>query len=197
MKLLLYCTKSKPYLYYNWNTDTYHTTNSLKDFRGDFGGSRVCSGAYRLCAYQSDGRILTNGHIMLECDFEVEEIFYDLYGDLDWQHDYLPTTNTMSIINLENASCLDREEIENKMKDNKGYAINIKNLHIFDKPRELSDYCLDKAPTRLMKFGLEGIDVPFIWFYILPVSPEEMCRILNEKQTTLVRKVVLKEINTK
>ena len=229
LKLLLYCCKAMPYLYYNWNTDTYHVTNSLKDLKGDFGGSRVCSGEDRLCAYQSDGRILTNGHIMAECDFEVEEI--KGYG-LD---DYYATNGNWQII--ENGLCDDDIESLNywdfykksclsfgKLDDyfdapneNKkvGYAIHIKNLHIFDSPKELSDYYkyigkpIINAPQNMMKafsikeysrryvengyvYEVRGDDITD--YILISIRPEYLADILNENKKIEKRKKVLKEM---
>lgn len=211
IKLLLCCAKTKPYLYYNWTTDTYKTTNSLKDLRGDYGGSRVCSGADRLCAYQDNGQILTNGHIMVECDFEVEEIKNKLTNNNS--HLELFTTQ-LSEEELFNKSCLNRYEMFKYLKNNSikrapnGYAINIKNLHIFDEPRELSEYysipkkmntfdgydyisaSLDKAPKHMMRV----CDEKERQYILISIHPQEMCRILNEEQTTIIKKVVLKEM---
>lgn len=199
MKLLLGCKKIKPYLYYNWTTDTYETTNSLKDLRGDYGGSRVCSGADRLCAYQDNGKILTNDHIMAECDFEVEEI--KGYG-LD---DYYATNGDWLIIE----KGLGDEDINKYLKGKDGYAIHIKNLHIFDVPRNLEDYvtwdwveysngqvyAIPKKPltkltrmTKVMSLKYDSGD------YAISLSPEEMCRVLNGKQTIIVRRTILKEM---
>ena len=187
MKLLLYCTKAKPYLYKTEDTTYpaypkgYHTDKDLK----------VKLSNINELAY-------LNGKIVAECDFEVEEITYELYGDLDWQHDYLPTTNTMGICNLENASCLDRDEIENYLGGKNGYAIHIKNLHIFDEPRELDFYSsnfdyfkkVEKAPQNMMKVW-EDQESPRV---LISIRPEWLCKILNREKTIEVRKKVLKEM---
>lgn len=57
----MYCKKGPKYLYYEWNCDFYGVTN-LRDLRD--GWSRVCSPKERLRAYQEDGSILTNGHVV-------------------------------------------------------------------------------------------------------------------------------------
>ena len=198
MKALLCCERTKPYLF---NQNIY-----------EFYESKYITSTHKFHEKQD---YLLNGKIVSECDFEVEEITYELYGDLDWQHDYLPTTNTMGICNLENASCLDRDEIENYLKDNKGYAIHIKNLHIFDKPKELSEYMTyDKSYDNMFGWAFEEKEkykpitkapqnMIVVWLYengkwvmyiLIPVSSEEMCRIANKEQTTLIRKKVLKEV---
>ncbi len=208
MKMLLYCTKSKPYLIHE--SGCYDSDDMCCDYN-------CFSVVDRQELYNQDISLdeTYNGKIVGECDFEVEEITYELYGDLDWQHDYLPTTNTMGICNLENASCLDRDEIKNYLKDNKGYAIHIKNLHIFDKPKELSEYMTyDKSYDNMFGWAFEEKEkykpitkapqnMIVVWLYengkwvmyiLIPVSSEEMCRIANKEQTTLIRKKVLKEV---
>jgi len=208
MKMLLYCTKSKPYLIHE--SGCYDSDDMCCDYN-------CFSVVDRQELYNQDISLdeTYNGKIVGECDFEVEEITYELYGDLDWQHDYLPTTNTMGICNLENASCLDRDEIKNYLKDNKGYAIHIKNLHIFDKPRELNTYSsikdgysfkehssynfdykpVEKAPQNMMNVGLGTTSSALNNKYILiSIKPEWLCKILNGEKTIEVRKKVLKEM---
>ena len=186
MKLLLYCTKAKPYI--------------MKYKDGKYKEIASFYNKQDLATYD-----LLNGKIVAECDYEVEEITYELYGDLDWQYDYLPTTNTMGICNLESASCLDRKEIENYLQDKDGYAIHIKNLHIFDEPRELSecdkiyqtnrgaesDGEITKAPQNMMYAQNEKQNKEYI---LISIKPEWLCKILNGEKTIEVRKRVLKEM---
>ena len=161
MKLLLYCTKAKPYLY--------------QHFKGDFFTSRTYD---KSCIY--------NGKIVAECDFEVEalerignNIRFAGVEDGEWLNNRY----------YEYKSCLSEEELFNYVK-NKFYAIHIKNLNIFNKPKELSDYCLyPKNIKGVIHFVLEG--TPYI---LLSVSPQEMFRLFNGEQTVLVRKKVLKEM---
>ena len=168
VNLVLYCPKKKPYLYYNWNTDTYCTTNSLKDLKGLYGGSRVINGYDRVCAYQDSG-IMTNGHILAECDFKGSLI--EGYGKGDYYID------SMSWDELEAKSLLEGKEFDKVLKGKNGCAIEIKKIHILKEPRTLSDYCFEKAPTHLTRFTLEDTE-----FIIIPLNAEEMCKVLNEKQ---------------
>lgn len=94
MKALFYVKKEKPCLYNVLGK--YMTTEYM--------------GKYFMQDGIKDPKL--NGKIVAECDYEIEEIFYEMYGDLDWQHEELPTTDTMSIVNLERASCMGREKIE-------------------------------------------------------------------------------------
>lgn len=175
MKLLLYCTKAKPYLYPHFN-NLYFTKN--KDF----------------------GNVKLNGKIVAECDFEVEEIekgygihhtSFDEEGYFDDFYDYMTKTIDEDI--LLKRSCLNVVELETY---NPNYAIHIKNLHIFGKPKELSEYGMDfpispivKAPQNMMYAN--GIGERYI---LISIRPEWLCKILNREKTIEVRKKVLKEM---
>ena len=118
-KLLLYCVKAKPYL--------------VK--RNIFAGVEP---SYLTLKENAEDEL--NGKIVAECDFEVEEIKINLFTY---------KTDTLDFAELCEKSCLDfdkmyayfiRENKKAKINEVVGYAIHIKNLHIFDKPKELSEY---------------------------------------------------------
>lgn len=179
MKLLLYCTKAKPYLYYAQESRT------LMEIDNSFEG-------YKTTNKNVDDTL--NGKIVAECDFEVEEIKNCFYAD--------------------NINCFYRDsrltftQLKKYLQDNKGYAIHIKNLHIFDEPKNLDEvyyksvyswgityeigyHRMHRAPKNIRYvYDKEGKEKKII----IPVSPEEMCRIANKEQTALVRKKVLKEM---
>ena len=83
-----------------------------------------------------------------------------------------------------------------------GYAIHIKNLHIFDKPKELSDYHisyyskelemmrekhLEKAPQNMCRvFDTKDN------YVLISIRPQWLCKILNGEKTIEVRKKVVK-----
>jgi predicted transcriptional regulator len=171
MKLLLYCTKAKPYLL-NQNVyefyDSKYITSNLKQHK--------------------DYDYTLNGKIVAECDFEVEEI--ELLGD-----------EINLYYGIENKSCLTTEQIENYLgydNDYKGYAIHIKNLNIFDEPRNLDFYSsnfdyfkkVEKAPQNMMRVW-EDQESPRV---LISIKPEWLCKILNGEKTIEVRKKVLKEM---
>ena len=115
-KLLLYCTKAKPYLY---KEITEWATNPI---------------SYGLYTRTMGINTYLNGKIVAECDFEVEEIVCDGYA-------YLPLNSNPA--ELETKGCLTEQELENyftKKYGLVGYAIHIKNLHIFDTPKKLDDF---------------------------------------------------------
>ncbi len=166
MKLLLYCTKGKPYLY--------------KHFKGEFFLSNTNE---KICAL--------NGLILAECDFEVEEITYNNnYYYFEYKHAFHSLRK----------SCLDFTELDDYLKGKNGYAIHIKNLHIFDEPKELSEYYhynkggfnepINNAPQNMMYAYNK-----YLWkFVLISIHPEYLCKILNGEKTIEVRKKVLKEM---
>jgi predicted transcriptional regulator len=189
-KLLLYCTKAKPYI-----------------TQGNDGS------VYPSCVI-SDGiqEWHLNGKIVAECDFEVEEI--RLTKSLYLDEDYI--TNTLREKEILKYSCLSYCELADYLGGKDGYAIHIKNLHIFDKSKELSDYykfdgiyndinnwkTIDKAPQNMMyaydlisELGFSGTyNMQLIKKVLISIQPQWMCKILNGDKTIEVRKVVLKEM---
>lgn len=189
MKLLLYCTKAKPYLYKTEDTTYpaypigYHTDKYLK-----------------VKLSNTNELANLNGKIVAECDYEVEEI--ELLEDSN----ATMITNTLSEEELLKKSCLEGYELCNYLYDNlwcgqKGYAIHIKNLYIFDKPKELSKcyyLTLEKGFLRQIKkapqnmcYALTTRDDKDI---LISIKPEWLCKILNGEKTVEVRKKVLKEM---
>lgn len=182
MKLLLYCTKAKKQKDLLWS-------NNLKHFFLD--------GAYnRLIDNLPD--YLLNGKIVAECDFEVEELtncgtsfMIMKYDDLKESYRY---TNKIA-----RESCLNYTDLRRYLGTNNGYAIHIKNLHIFDKPYNLgealiynweSQYIVEKAPQNMCRVYNQG----GLGLILISIKPEHLCKILNGEKTIEVRKKVLKEM---
>lgn len=192
MKLLLYCTKAKPYLYRR-DDDNFELSNKLNsedinDYKKYYG--------------------LNNGKIVAECDFEVEKIhkFYCC--------GFIVNTNTMCYRELLGKSCLSDEEISNYSPN---YAIHIKNLHIFDEPKELNDYYsqnqvdfieeselwrlkkgVSKAPQNMQKvYKYSFKDCKLNKYILISIKPEWLCKILNGEKTIECRKRILKEMMSK
>ena len=200
MKLLLYCTKAKPYLYGMYSGFEskygYHLTN-------DKNGSKE--------------HTVLNGKIVAECDFEVEDIglveIPDYAGDECHTFVYDVSiyfeTKTLNQDKLFKKSCLNWEEMEKYLysTNGKGYAIHIKNLNIFDKPRDLEEYedeweyPLEKAPQNMRRcystlYSNIEADMPIRTdsYILISIKPEWLCKILNGEKTIEVRKKVLKEM---
>ncbi len=179
-KLLLYCTKKKPY---------------LRDYRGKAIYNRFVISPTDRPFTSDDTQPILNGKIVAECDFEVDKLtncgtsFRIMkYDDLQENYRY---TNKVA-----RGSCLDYIDLRKYLGTKDGYAIHIKNLHIFDKPKELSEYGMDfpispivKAPQNMMYAN--GIGERYI---LISIRPEWLCKILNGEKTIEVRKKVLKEM---
>lgn len=192
MKMLLYCTKAKPYL--------------VK--RSIFVGVEP---SYFTLKENVDDSL--NGKIVAECDFEVENL-KPCMSPID-KRPYAYMTRTLERWELAENSCLSFEQLDDYLKPNfSGYAIHIKNLKIFDKPKELSDYVkynkndeivkITKAPQNMM-YAYECIGIPMyyechfcgydeIWndYILISIQPQWLCKILNGEKTIEVRKKVLK-----
>lgn len=178
MKLLLYCTKAKPYLY---KTEKPMIEKMFGDYH------------IQLNKAVLNDKCL-NGKIVAKCDFKVEEI--DTMALSEHVYDDYYNDN---IDRISKESCLTCEQMCEYLGttwDSKGYAIHIKNLHIFDKPKELSEYGMDfpispivKAPQNMMYAN--GIGERYI---LISIQPQWLCKILNGEKTIEVRKKVLKEM---
>lgn len=190
MKLLLYCTKSKPYLldlrndFQNIKFDTFDTKESLKT-----------------------GWNVLNGKIVAECDYEVEDIYY---SNITEEYSILSLPLISGTEEMYQKMCLDYLELSEYLENEDesadcGYAIHIKNLHIFDKPKELKDYYhnaskLEKAPQNMMMVQEITESDKYQGSYLvkdyvlISIRPEWLCKILNGEKTIEVRKKVLKEM---
>lgn len=238
MKAVLYCKKEKPYLYHDedycfdtmntidlgYKTMEYTNQRVYDDETGKFLGWETYGNMYKDYSL--------NGKIVAECDIEVEEIglveipdyagtechtfVYDVYINFE--------TKTLNQDKLFKKSCLNWEEMEKYLysTNGKGYAIHIKNLHIFNRPLELNRWTVKKPKVvsdiicdSCTNFDFNCKKCEDYWDYyplekapnnvrivydqlekrvFIPISSNQMCNILNEEQTIIVRKYVPKEI---
>ena len=184
MKLLLYCTKGKPYLYKTEDTTYpaypigYHTDKDLK-----------------LKLSNTNELANLNGKIVAECDFEVEKLQI-VYGK-GWETKTIKGTE-----NIEKLTCLNRDKLYQYCKGN-GYAIHIKNLHIFDEPRELNEYyryySCSHNPIQPIKVAPQNMMYAYNFkvygeYILISIRPQWLCKILNREKTVEIRKKVLKEM---
>ena len=209
IKALLYSTKANPTLY-----------NVLGKF---------ITTKYMGKDFMQDGvtHPELNGKIAAECDFEVEEIFQEFENETDRTGLFWYRTNNLIEKELLERSGLTITELNEylepleqkyvygkgwQIKPN-GYAIHIKNLHIFDKPKELNEYMsgkfeegdyrdlyeLEKAPQNMQYVSTWYSDEISMWgdtYILISIKPEWLCKILNGEKTIEVRKKVLKEMIT-
>lgn len=176
MKLLLYCTKGKPYL-----NDCKLINHNKRYFISN-------TGLWSVDLSQQIYSTSLNGKVVAECDFEVEEI----NNCSDWyKEDLIYNTNTLSFDELLEKSCLDNQQLDDYLYANKGYAIHIKNLNIYKSPRELSSYTCVKAPQN-MQYVYTCYDKNE--YVLISIQPQWLCKILNGEKTIEVRKKVLKRM---
>lgn len=186
MKLLLYCEKATPYLYRK-DDDIFELSNKIKyedisDYKKYYG--------------------LNNGKIVAECDYEVST--HNWYNDYNLFEKLYYQENMM--FNNEN-SCMSSRELVSYLGNNNlkkdFYAIHLKNLHVFDEPKELSECSkiyqtnrgveldgeITKAPQNMMlcasNWNLEKA-------VLISIRPEGLCKLLNGEKTVEIRKKVLK-----
>lgn len=173
VKVLLYCTKKQPYLVKDdfplENKPIYYT-----QYKED---PRCCG-------------LPLNGKIVAQCEVETEEISLSEYPYYDDCSIALLNTDTLTNDELLDKSCLSDNELDDYLINQKGYALHISNLKIFDKPKELYDYNIEKAPQNMMRvFDANGNK-----YILISVQSEWLCKILNGKKTIEVRKQVVKEM---
>ena len=142
-----------------------------------------------------------NGKIVAECDYEVDKLtncgtsFRIMkYDDMLENYRY---TNGVA-----RGSCLDYNDLRKYLGNKDGYAIHIKNLNVFDKPRELNECWantnawifdnerLDIAPQNMRYCGDWNLEKAIL----ISIKPEWLCKILNGEKTIEVRRKVLKEM---
>ncbi len=223
MKLLLYCTKAKPYLWNNKVIKKYMEEQGIEEpsyiTSNDLGTGFACD--------------LLNGKIVGECDYEVEEIVSTMRTTLNYVGDFNFKTETLSADELYKKSSLNFDETRDYLSETSsdGYAIHIENLHIFDKSKELSEYytrindkdrmsdfkgidvifpsvmidewlyetvsCkkLEKAPQNMQKIVVFNKETnKYEYAILISIQSQWMCKILNGEKTIEVRKKVLKEM---
>lgn len=195
IKALLYCCKTKPYLL-NQNIYEFYESKYIT--------------SYLKCHEKYDYTL--NGKIAAECDYEVEGVIYNYLGNpLDDFYGMQLHTKTLKESEIVQLSKIYSNELRKYLLRTEddyisplevGYAIHVENLHIFDEPKKLNEFdvinfrCiqnyykpLENAPRNIMYVYDNGEKK-----IIIPVSPQEMCRIANKEQTTLVRRRILKEM---
>jgi predicted transcriptional regulator len=170
---------------------------------------------FYLCGAITENFESLNGKIVAECDYEVEHL-YNAYDVIDDNAFHYFDTDTLKEKELIERSCVSNLELEKYFGKSNGYAIHIKNLKIFDKPKELSDYYtfngiandvnnwkpIDKAPQNMMyayelisELGLSGTYNRHLKKNIvISIQPQWMVLILNRIKDVEVRRVVLKEM---
>lgn len=95
--------------------------------------------------------------------------------------------------------CLSPQELLDYLKlGNKGFAIYLSNLEIYDEPKELPEFYKDsflkerilKAPQNMCK----AYDKNGNKYILISIRPEWLCKILNGEKTIEIRKQIVNEL---
>ena len=184
MKALLYCVKSKPYLFGHYvGFDTKYQYDLT-----------ICKEVF------SFHKNVLNGKIVAEVEIDkVEEIVATKWDVACGCAYYQCKTK-----DLLKKSCLKYIDLNDYLDRENGYALHLTNLNVFNRPKELSeyylfdpDYCIlkkiKKAPQNMCRvverYGL--IEVPGKEYVLISVQPQHLCKILNGEKTIEVRRKVL------
>lgn len=136
--IYIYCTKGRPYLNYEYGTD------SPEDYKG-------CWHIYT-ANKSSDCSNIVNGQIVgrFYCGL-VEPAYYTHYtesyeGSSEYDNEYFDT-DWLNRYELSEAACLSEDEIKDYFDSKKGFAVHISKVEKFDTPKNLRDFGLTKAPS--------------------------------------------------
>ena len=127
MKLLLYCTKSKPNLNKLYGKNWFYFGEKLIDL---------------------DVRL--NGKIVAQCDCEKIETICPEFG-------YLDAACEGGAGYILDKACLTRQQLIDYGKGEWLSALHLSNIEVFDNPKKLIDFGVKKAPQNMMKvFDYKG-----------------------------------------
>lgn len=195
LKMLIYCTKAKGKNYY------------LR---------RRPSGRYLLS--RDKGEIPSvNGKIVAECDFNL----LNIYGNINEKNQPYYEAHSSILYHeywLSEKSCLSHDQLVGYLGAYKGlvgHAICIKNLEIFEQPKELEDLYIKGAYQNAEQMFTDEIQIDGERFHpmerapqnmcyaydkygnkyvVISVHPEWLCLILNGLKDVELRRKVLKEM---
>ena len=151
-----------------------------------------------------------NGKIVAEFEFDVDKIYAIKREYHETRYSTNPYITTKTVIKpILEKSNLFLEELDQYLNGEDGYAINIENLHIFDKPKELSE-CYKKyeskkyqdySPTYYMPIAKAPQNMMRVWLYengewvmyiLISIQPHWAYRILSGSKTKEIRKKISK-----
>lgn len=165
-KLLLYCTKAKPYI------QPYLSIAGVGIIAEPIKPNYI------------------NGKIVAECEVECEKINTLLDGALCMTYFASESENK-----LLQKSCLTYEQLHNYLKGKNGFSLHLTNIKVFEKPfrieyvKDIEMNALKKAPQNMQKVWFNGC-----WYVLISIRPKWLCKILNGEKTIEVRRKILKEV---
>ena len=191
-KLLLCCSKARPYLV---------DERKMRYHNFVLGDSSVLK--------SNEKDLVLNGTIVAESDYKIEEITPYKEYTCDDDYNIYFQTNSLYYDDLLNACCMNGQNLEDFLysKDGNGYAIHIKNLKIYEVKKSFNDYThyakdlSDKTGKSCIPLQLNDLpNRPMIVYQnniryiLLNIKSVELSRVLNNEQTVIVYKNLSKEI---
>ena len=189
-KLVLFCNKIKPYLMRNEGDKYWYTFPFLP----------------------AKNVVIYNDLALAECDYELDEIEFTGYSVGQGYH----PKNMSQYEVAEGSGIHSLAQIDKLLKGKKGYAIRVKNVEEFDKPKTINTFhrmydgkypeeltknpsCMIevhtvekvsiKSPIKKYEGDIEGFQIKEYIF--VPCNSEELARLLNGEQTIIIRTKVL------
>ena len=194
VKILLYCTKGKPYLYNVGIEKWWYNKGCYEpfDYREGFGVFDKLQKINRYKQGDCDVQIgdLLNGKIVAECECDKVERF-----DVPYPAYFSEVKDELE--HITKSSCLSLMNLHHYLGTKNGYALHLSNVEVFDKPLSIEkDYIyknyfdnslLTKAPQNMCsvydRFGNKYI--------LISIQPQHLVNVLNGKKTIEVRKSIL------
>ena len=214
VKLLLYCTKSNTYLY---KPKLYHNANipqeiQLQDMilNGKIVAECDCEKVEKISCCCVPYRNKNNLGYELFIDNGVYNVEWNENNSNGDNPKYLKDDGVVfersdryidSMFKNEDLQkmCLSPQELLDYLKlGNKGFAIYLSNLNIYDEPKELPEFYKEsllkerilKAPQNMCK----AYDKNGNKYILVSIKPEWLCKILNGEKTIEVRKQIVNEL---
>lgn len=227
VKLLLYCTKAEPYLVqslakpmhtldannpYNFNWKVVKKGFSNDRLNGKIVVECDCEKVEEISCccvpYRNKNNLgyelfIDNGVYKVEWkennfNYENIEAYKDEGVVFERSDRYIDTMFKNEDLNK---MCLSPQQLLDYLKlGNKGYALHLSNVKIFDKPLTFEKDCIYKSPytNELLLKAPQNMCRVYDRFgnkYILiSIRPEWLCKILNGEKTIEVRKQIVKEL---
>ena len=174
IKLLLYCTKAKPYLVYD-----YFDKVCCKSITAD-----------KIESYH------LNGKIVAECECEkIDEWFWN-----GWWNCYAKNSDIdVQIIDEEDIekSCLNQYDLYDYLLGETGYAIHLSNVKVLNSPLQFKkdfiykDYKTNAVFTKAPQNMCNVYDRFGNHYILISIQPQHLAKILNGEKTIEVRKKIL------
>ena len=200
MKVLLYCTKGKPYLYHIGVEKWWYNEGCYEpfDYREGFEIFDELKKENRYKYGDKDVQIgaLLNGKIVAECEIDKVEGF-----DITYPVYFSEVKDELE--HITKGSCLSLMNLHHYLGTKKGYALHLSNVKVLDKPLSFdkdyiykdykSNALITKAPQNMCnvydRFGNH--------YVLISIQPQHLVNILNGKKTIEIRKQILNVMKEK